>query len=136
MGTWRMPQETREDYFKRTARAARLLMTQNDLKPWPDVAERLRWNWLRHLARGSLWPTMMLWEMNALPVRTLISDIKRKFREDWIDHTQCRFMWRDYFETYIDAATVPERGFTSSVRRRAQTQQIDAERQQDECTIV
>ena len=60
LGCFRVQGETREQYNRRTAYLARHEMRMVEARPWDEVAEQQRWNWLGHLARGNGLPTFRL----------------------------------------------------------------------------
>ena len=101
LGTFRLPLEGREEYYRRTARLARYEMLRINAQPWDELAEKLRWQWLGHCARGRGYPKLMLTEVNALTTRNLTTDLTTRYRSDWILRAQNRADWQVDFEAYL-----------------------------------
>ena len=98
--------------------------------PWDTLAERNRWTWLGHIARGRGYPRLILDALDRTQINTITSDLKWKYAMDWklkaarVD----RFKWRELFDTYMPSPPMQNISFRSIISTRRHSRDADVVR--------
>ena len=128
MRTWRKPTETREQYFRRTARQARFEMNEIQVNEWHDEVDWIYWKWMGHVGRKNddTMEKAILNELNILSDTkvTSLDKLRKYLGANWVSQTVRRNDWREMYDPKVFRMKQNQQPI-SIIRTRAQIDRDD-----------